>query len=76
VLITGIFGFSGIILTNMLSAKTAREQAEESDRKNRQLQNDIAKALDQRIDLFAAAFDRYHQETVKAIVAGRDKDPS
>lgn len=78
VVITGLFGFGGIILTNSLSARAARRQAEESDARSREdrrenerlareLQVQIAKGMDRRIQEFADAFARYHSETIAAI---------
>lgn len=78
VVITGLFGFGGIILTNLFSARTARKQADENDAKSRNerrenerlardLQVQIAKGLDHRIKDFSDAFARYHAETLAAI---------
>lgn len=78
VVITGLFGFSGIILTNSLSARAARRQAEvsearsredrqENERLARELQVQIAKGMDRRIQEFADAFAKYHAETIAAI---------
>jgi len=85
VVVTGICGFGGIMLTNWLSARAAREQAEYSDAKSREdrrenerlareLQIQIAKGLDSRIEDFADAFARYHAETIKAIRHGGESE--
>lgn len=78
VVITGFFGFGGIILTNALSARAAREQYDLNERRARserdhnelmarEIQIDIAKGMDKRIKEFADAFAKYHTETLAAL---------
>nr|WP_315234440.1 hypothetical protein [uncultured Albidiferax sp.] len=78
VVIAGLFGFGGIILTNSLSARAARRQAEEmetrsrddrreNERLARELQIQIAKGMDRRVQEFGDAFAKYHAETIAAI---------
>jgi hypothetical protein len=78
VVVAGLFGFGGIILTNFLSARAARKQAEESATQSRaerrenarlarELQVQIAEGLDRRIQGFSDAFAKYHAETLAAL---------
>ena len=78
VLLTGLFGFGGIIITNALSARSARAQSDRNEEKARrerkenehlarQLQLDIAKGLDSRIASFADAFAKYHADTIEVL---------
>lgn len=67
VVITGLFGFGGIILTSILNANRDREQSKENEKLARDLQKDIAIGMDQRIKSFANAFEHYHTQLLETI---------
>ncbi|HEV8393607.1 MAG TPA: hypothetical protein VGQ37_05000 [Vicinamibacterales bacterium] len=61
-LITGLVGFSGIIWSNLHTARLFREQSAENDKKNREFQTMLAREIDSRVTEFGESIKKYRSE--------------
>ena len=67
VVVTGFFGFGGVMLTNALSAHADRVQSDRNEELARKLQEKMGQGLERRIQDFSNAFAKYHAETLMAL---------
>jgi hypothetical protein len=67
VVVTGFFGFGGMMLTNALSAHADRVQSDRNEKMAMKLQAEMGAGLERRIQDFSDAFAKYHAETLMAL---------
>jgi hypothetical protein len=71
VVVTGFFGFGGMMLTNALSARADRIQSDRNEKTAMLLQEKMGLGLERRIQDFSNAFAKYHAETLMALSGTR-----